>query len=178
MLGVSCADSGSVTSGFSHVVAYRGLMVVRIGIALVLAFGAGVIALFARWRGRADGASHNSPVAVRSDAPMQLYRADFARPEAPWLVVLFSSATCDGCAKMAAKVEVLESAAVATCEIEFSVQRELHKKYAIDAVPLVVIADHDGVTRRHFYGATSATDVWAAVAELRAVTIGSDATAS
>ena len=165
-------DSGSVTSGFSHVVAYLGLMVVRMGVALVLALAAGCIALVAKWRGRAEGASHNRPVAVGSDAPMQLYRADFARPEAPWLVVLFSSATCDGCAKMAAKVEVLESEAVATCEIEFSAQRELHRRYAIDAVPLVVIADRDGVTRRHFYGAASATDVWAAVAELRAETSG------
>ena len=31
--------------------------------------------------------------------PAQLDRADFARPEAPWLGAVFTSATCDSCAQ-------------------------------------------------------------------------------
>ncbi len=68
---------------------------------------------------------------------------------------------------MTKKVSVLESAAVATCEVEFTEHRELHRRYAIDAVPLVVVADEAGVVHRSFFGATSATDLWAALAELR-----------
>ena len=142
-------------------------MVLRLAIALVLALVASVVAFVAH-RSAAAGHSEAAPVAVRAEAPVQLHRGDFVRPDAPWLVVLFSAASCDGCAKMAAKVEVLESAAVATCEIEFGAHRDLHARYGIEAVPLVVIADHEGVTRKHFFGSTSATDVWAAIAELRA----------
>jgi hypothetical protein len=34
-------------------------------------------------------------------------------------------------------------------------------------VPLVLIADAEGVVQRHFLGPVTATDLWAAVAELR-----------
>jgi thioredoxin-like negative regulator of GroEL len=83
------------------------------------------------------------------------------------LVVLFSSSTCDGCQAMAEKVRALESDDVAVVEVEFSAARELHARYGIDAVPIVVVADHDGVTRASFAGSASATDLWAAVAALR-----------
>ena len=107
------------------------------------------------------------PVRAAGEVPRQLHRADFPRADAPWLVVLFSSATCDTCAVMAAKISVLDSVEVATCEIEFGAERVVHERYAIDSVPLVVVADRDGVTRAAFLGPTSATDLWAAVAELR-----------
>ncbi len=100
--------------------------------------------------------------------PGRLDRADFPRSDAPWLVVLFSSSTCDSCGPMAEKVRVLGSDAVATCEIEYSAERALHEQYRIDAVPLVVVADAEGVVTAAFVGPTSATDLWAAVAEARA----------
>ena len=52
-------------------------------------------------------------------------------------------------------------------EVEYQEQPELHKRYAIDAAPITVIADREGVTRASFTGSFSATDLWAAVAELR-----------
>ena len=45
---------------------------------------------------------------------------------------------------------------------------ELSKKYRVEAVPIVVVADAAGVARASFIGPTSATDLWAAVAEVRA----------
>ena len=45
--------------------------------------------------------------------------------------------------------------------------RSLHTKYGIEAVPLVAIADEHGVVHRGFAGPMSATDLWAAVAEVR-----------
>ena len=170
--GGSGSDGGNavvgseVTSGILARVHYVGPMVIRLGVAVVLGVLAAVVAFVANRS--ANAASGSGPVAVRAEAPVQLFRPDFARPDAPWLVVLFSSASCEGCAKMAAKVEVLESAAVATTEVEYGTDRELHRRYAVEAVPLVVIADSEGVTRKHFFGSTSATDLWAALAELRA----------
>lgn len=76
---------------------------------------------------------------------------------------------------MAAKVAVLESAIVATAEVEFGEHEALHKRYAVDAVPLVVVADSRGVVRKSYFGTTSATDLWAALAELRSAPAGSSA---
>jgi hypothetical protein len=123
------------------------------------------VAAFVAWRMRAQAAP--DPVRPPGEVPRQLHRADFPRPDAPWLVVLFSSASCDGCAVMATKVRVLESAEVAVCEVEFGAERALHERYAIDSVPLIVVVDHEGVTRSAFLGPASATDLWAALAELR-----------
>lgn len=99
--------------------------------------------------------------------PRQLDRADFARPDAPWLVAYFWSRTCDSCEGLAPKVSVLETADVATCMLEATADRELHRRYAIAAVPMILVADRDGVVQRAFVGAVSATDLWAAVADAR-----------
>lgn len=99
--------------------------------------------------------------------PAQLDRADFARPEAPWLVAVFTSATCDSCARTIEQARVLASDAVAVDEAEVKARPDLHSRYHIDAVPIVVVADAEGVVRRSFTGPPSATDLWAAVAGVR-----------
>jgi hypothetical protein len=100
--------------------------------------------------------------------PRQLDRADFPRPDAPWLVALFSSTVCDSCRDLPPKLAALESADVATCEIEASARGGLHRRYEISAIPMTVVADADGVVQRAFVGSFTATDLWAAVAECRA----------
>jgi hypothetical protein len=52
-------------------------------------------------------------------------------------------------------------------EVEISARRDLHQRYSIDAVPIIVLADAEGVVRASFVGPPSATDLWAAVAEAR-----------
>jgi hypothetical protein len=99
--------------------------------------------------------------------PRQLDRADFPRPDAAWLVALFSSTVCDSCRGLFAKLAVLESAEVAVCEIEAGSGGDLHRRYELAAIPTTVVADAEGVVRRGFVGAFTATDLWAAVAELR-----------
>lgn len=99
--------------------------------------------------------------------PDQLDRADFPRPDAAWLVAVFTSASCSTCAGVWAKAQHLDSDAVAVAELEVSADAEVHKRYGIDAVPTTVVADADGVVRRSFLGPVTATDLWAAVAELR-----------
>ncbi|HZY08991.1 MAG TPA: thioredoxin family protein, partial [Ilumatobacteraceae bacterium] len=80
---------------------------------------------------------------------------------------VFSSATCMTCADVAAKAEVLRCSQVGVVDVEYSAAPELHRKYNVDAVPITVIADRDGVVRASFVGPMSATDLWAAVAEVR-----------
>ena len=99
--------------------------------------------------------------------PRQLDRADFPRPDAPWLVALFSSTVCESCQSLPPKLVALESSSVATCEVEASVRADLHRRYEISALPMTVVADADGVVRRAFVGAFTATDLWAAVADAR-----------
>jgi hypothetical protein len=136
-------------------------MAPRLIVAAVLVVAAALVA----WRLRAQAAP--DPVRAPGEVPRQLHRADFPRADAPWLVVLFSSAACESCELMAAKVKVLDCDEVAVCDVEFGAAREIHERYAIDSVPLVVVVDHEGVTRSAFLGPTSATDLWAALAELR-----------
>lgn len=99
--------------------------------------------------------------------PTQLDRSDFAERSSPWLVAVFSSASCSTCADVVRKAVVLRTSEVAVCEVEFAANKALHEKYAIAAVPIVVVADADGVVRAAFTGPVSATDLWAAVAEAR-----------
>ncbi|NLA34091.1 MAG: hypothetical protein GX868_00190 [Actinobacteria bacterium] len=104
---------------------------------------------------------------VEHVAPQQLDRADFVRPDAPWLVAAFTSATCDTCADMVGKVQILESDEVAVANVEYGADRKTHDRYHITAVPTVVIADRSGVVHKSFIGPTSASHLWAAVADLR-----------
>ena len=107
-----------------------------------------------------------APTQPRLAVPSQLDRADFPAAQ-PWLVAVFSSASCHTCADVVRKAEVLASPEVAVVDVEFSAHRELHRKYGIDAVPILVLADAEGVVRRSFTGPLTATDLWAAVADSR-----------
>lgn len=134
----------------------------RLLVAFVIVVVVAGLAAIVRSRRRAD-----APTQRRFRVPDQLDRGDFPRPDAPWLVAVFSSATCRVCAGVVDKAKVLESEEVAVAEIEFDTNRRLHARYAVDAVPTVVIADAAGVTRASFQGPVTATDLWAAVAEVR-----------
>ena len=62
---------------------------------------------------------------------------------------------------------MLNSSQVTVVDVEFGASQALHRKYRIDAVPILVVADADGVVRRGFAGPVTATDLWAAVADAR-----------
>jgi hypothetical protein len=72
------------------------------------------------------------------------------------------------------KAKVLESDEVAVADVEYQANRDLHRRYSIDAVPTTVIVDRAGVTRAEFVGPVSATDLWAAVAGARDAAAGTD----
>jgi hypothetical protein len=130
--------------------------------ALVVVLSAVVAAAVLRRRRRPD-----VPTQPRYEVPRQLDRADFPDVAVPWLVAVFSSASCAACADVARKCAVLASREVAVAEVEYSAAGQLHGKYDIQAVPMVVVADREGVVRAVFIGPVTATDLWAAVAEAR-----------
>ena len=99
----------------------------------------------------------------RSDltAALWTFRREF------WLVALFSSATCEACQAVWERTVILGSAEVVVQRLDASADRACHQRYRIDAVPLVLIADAQGVVRRHFLGPVNSADLWGALAELR-----------
>ena len=99
--------------------------------------------------------------------PTQLDRDDFERPEAPWLVAVFTSSTCLACDGTWIKAEILESPVVAVQRVDAVDRKDLHDRYRVDAVPMVVVADASGAVCRSFVGEPTATDLWAALVELR-----------
>ena len=109
----------------------------------------------------------DAPTQGASEIPSQIDRSDFVRPEASWIVLAFTSATCQTCSDIERKVRVLETSSVAIQILEFTAERELHKRYKIDAVPAVLMADASGVVQANFLGPVSATDLWAALARAR-----------
>ncbi|HCV36512.1 MAG: hypothetical protein QF638_06175 [Acidimicrobiales bacterium] len=133
----------------------------RLLLLVVVATAASAVAALLQRRGP------DAPVRTGWTVPGQLDRADFARPETPWLVAVFTSATCQSCAGVLERAFLLESSEVAVVEVEVGIDAAVHDRYQIDAVPLVVIADARGVTRAHHLGQVSATHLWGSLAEVR-----------
>ncbi len=132
-----------------------------------LAFAAVAAALAVLAAQFLKGRKTEPPTQTPWNVPTQLDRNDFDRPDAPWLVVAFTSATCDACASTAIKCEVLASEFVCVQIVDYQANKELHTRYAIDAVPTVVMANADGIVERNFIGPPNATDLWGAMAEMR-----------
>ena len=132
-------------------------------VAVAVVVVAGVVAWLLRRRARPDAPSQPRSYTV----PVQLDRADFPRPDAPWLVAVFTSAACSTCADVRAKAAVLACDDVAVHEAEYPGAKAIHQRYSIDAVPATLIVDRAGVVQASFLGPVTATDLWAAVAEAR-----------
>jgi len=130
----------------------------------IVVVGAVAVGVAAYLRRRDADAPQQGP---SYDVPVQLDRHDFVRPDAPWLVAVFSSSTCLACQGTWDKAELLGSDAVAVQKLDSIEQKDTHTRYGVDAVPMVVIADADGAVQRSFIGEPTATDLWAALAELR-----------
>ena len=135
----------------------------RIVVALVLAAVAAVVAVVTDRSRRKEPPTQPRTYA----APLQVDRSDFDRPDAEWLVLAFTSATCGTCADVVSKVVVLDGPQVAVVVVDSVEQKDLHDRYQVEAVPIVAIAGADGVVQASFIGPVSATHLWGALAELR-----------
>ena len=89
-------------------------MTARLVLAIVLVVAAAIVAwVLDRRRKPAP------PAQSRATVPKQLDRHDFPRPDAPWLVVLWSSRTCESCQGLFEKLTPLASDDVAVVEVEY-----------------------------------------------------------
>ncbi len=131
----------------------------RVLLALAVVAVAAIVAAIVRRR-RAD-----PPTQPRLEVPRQLDRADFDGDG--WLVAVFTSDTCTTCGDVVRKAAVVECDDVTVATVSYQRRRDLHERYAIDAVPCLVVADGLGVVRAGFVGPVTATDLWAAVADAR-----------
>jgi len=133
----------------------------RLIILVVVAAAAATLAFLVQRR-RPD-----APIRTGWTVPEQLDRRDFAHPDAPWLVAVFTSASCDSCAAVVDVARPLASDAVAVDVLEVGERREVHDRYTVDAVPMVLLVDALGVVRDHHLGPVSAAHLWGSLAELR-----------
>lgn len=133
----------------------------RLAIAAVLVVVAVVVSRLLQGRRPAP------PTQPRWEPPSQLDRADFDHAARPWLVVVFTSATCESCRDATEKARVLSSSEVGFQDVSWQDRKDIHDRYAVEVVPTTVMADADGVVRASFVGFVTATDLWAALAEAR-----------
>ena len=73
---------------------------------------------------------------------------------------------CSGSSEPQVKA-IAEAEAEGEFVIAATLARWAHERYDISGVPMLLVADHEGVVRRAFVGPQSATDIWAAVASAR-----------
>jgi len=133
----------------------------RLVIAAVLVVIAGAVAVLISRR------RPQPPTRAQVPIPAQLDRDDFPEPAKPWLVVVWTSQTCESCARTTAKARLLQSPQVAYTEVPWQERRDLHERYGVEDVPLLVLADQDGVVQISFVGTPNFTDLVGAVAEAR-----------
>ena len=93
-------------------------------------------------------------------------RADFARPDARALVVVFTSALCATCVAMLSAAAAVRSDEVAVDEAEVGARPEGDERYEIDAVPIALVVDRTGIVRGPFAGSVTADELREALALL------------
>lgn len=133
----------------------------RVLLAGLLLVGAVAVALVLRRR------QTDEPVRTSWAVPDWLDRTEFSEPASPWLVAVFTSATCRSCQEALAEVQRLAGEDVAVEEVDVETRPELHERYGIEAVPTVVIADAEGAVRGSFIGPPTAVELRDRVAEAR-----------
>lgn len=119
---------------------------------IVLAIAAVAAAVAWRFNGRAPDA----PTTPQFAAPQQLDRSDFEHPDREWLLALFSSETCLSCHEAREALEPVRFDRVGVLDLPLETNKALHNRYSIDAVPIMVLADSDGVVRWSYLGAPPA----------------------
>jgi thioredoxin-like negative regulator of GroEL len=127
----------------------------RLVIAILLV-GVAVAIATVMQRRRPDAPMQGSPVA---SLPQQLDRDDFDQAASPWLVVVFTSETCDACLDVVAAARQLEQPDVAVQVLTWQNHKQTHERYKIDSVPATVIAGRDGAVGAGFIGRVPASEL-------------------
>ncbi len=132
----------------------------RLALVLATLVVAAAIALVVERRRPAPPAQGSHPT------PRQLDRADFPRPDARLLVVVFSARSCASCARVLELARELSSEEVEVFEAEASSHTGLHRRYGIESVPITVVAEAEGVVQAAWVGSVGPNELAAAIAGL------------
>jgi hypothetical protein len=114
-------------------------MVTNILLVLLLGTFAVAVAFFVNRR------STDSPTVPKSSLPIQVDRNDFEHPETEWILVFFSSDSCDSCGIVRRLLKALDVCLLHIQEVTFPKDKFLHQRYGIESVPIVLLAGVDGV---------------------------------
>ena len=87
----------------------------------------------------------DSPSVPKSSLPIQVDRNDFNMPGMKWLLVLFSSESCSSCIQVREILSEIPLNSIHIQEVSFPQEKNLHTRYAINSVPIVLIANLEGV---------------------------------
>jgi len=94
----------------------------------------------------------DSPTVPKFVLPFQLDRNDFESSESEWLLVLFSSETCNSCQTVLEQIASLTIFNLHIQNVEFPSEDALHKKYSVESVPSLLLASQKGVVEWSFAG--------------------------
>ncbi len=108
----------------------------------------------------------DSPSVPQSSLPVQIDRRDFEKPEKKWLLAFFSSESCSSCRTVRNLLKNIQANTIHIQEINFPKDRELHTRYGIDSVPIILIIDSDGVVTWSFAGTPSSALISDAISNL------------
>ena len=125
----------------------------RLVLLVLLSFGASLTAVLLR------KLNYRNFVTSGWSIPGHLSREDFGFINEPWLVVIFSSESCETCKPVVAESMKLSSLGIAIQEIALETNKDLHEKYDIDAVPMLLLVDKFGVVRSSHLGPTNSEEV-------------------
>ena len=92
------------------------------------------------------------PSVPKSILPYQLDRSDFTGSNVEWIFVLFTSDTCDACDLVLSEVSKISLPNVVVQNINYATNKSLHVRYEIDAVPILLLADQQGIVQWSFAG--------------------------
>ena len=87
----------------------------------------------------------DSPSVPKISLPIQVDRNDFDMPDMQWLLVFFSSESCSSCIQVREILSGIPMNSIHIQEVSFPQGKNLHNRYAINSVPIVLIANLEGV---------------------------------
>ena len=89
--------------------------------------------------------------AASFELPVQLDPADVDSPLERTLV-LFSASDCDSCAGVRSLALAATGPDVGFLEVEYRSRPDLHRRYRVEAVPMLLVVDREGVVRQGAIG--------------------------
>ncbi len=98
----------------------------------------------------------DSPSVPRNSLPIQIDRSDFENPKTEWILILFSSDSCDSCQGVRNLIKGLTLDSLHIQEVEFPQEIATHQRYGIDSVPITLVAGTDGVVVWSYAGVPTA----------------------